>query len=75
MSDHIGLRYLFDQLNMNVRQSRWLATTSEFYFEMKYINGKEDKVAHALSRRVHVNHITYIISYRTDLHDQPLWVG
>ena len=30
MSDHSGLRYLFDQDNLNVRQARWLATINEF---------------------------------------------
>eukprot|EP00253_Pinus_taeda_P035159 PITA_35159 len=35
MSDHIGLRYLFDQLNLNFRQARWFATISEFDFEIR----------------------------------------
>jgi len=58
MSDHSGLRYLFDQLNLNSRQDKWLATLSEFHFEIRYIKGKENGVADALSRKVHVNHIT-----------------
>jgi len=37
MSDHSGLRYLFDQPNLNVMQARWLATLSEFNFEIRYI--------------------------------------
>lgn len=52
MSDHSGLRYLFDQPNLNSMKSRWLATLSEFKFEIKYIKGKENSVAYALSRRV-----------------------
>lgn len=40
MSDHSGLRYLFDQLNFNSMQDRWLATISEFEFEIRYIKGK-----------------------------------
>lgn len=52
MSDHIGLRYLFDQLNLNTWQARWLATINEFDFEIKYIKGKENMVAYALSRWV-----------------------
>lgn len=51
-SDHSGLRYLFDQPNLNVRKARWLATLSEFDFEIKYIKGKENQVVDALSRRV-----------------------
>lgn len=50
MSDHSGLRYLFDQMNMNARQARWLATRSEFDFEIRYIKGKENKAINALSR-------------------------
>ena len=51
-SDHIGLRYLFDQLNLNIGQVRWLATISVFYFEIRYIKGKENRVVDALSRRI-----------------------
>lgn len=50
MSDHNGLKYLFYQPNLNVKQARWLATVSEFEFEIRYIKGKENKVAYALSR-------------------------
>ena len=52
MCDHRGLRYLFDQPNLNVRKARWLATLSEFKFELRYIKGKENKVIDALSRKV-----------------------
>ena len=30
MSDHIGLRYLFDQLNLNTRQARSLTMINDF---------------------------------------------
>ena len=52
MSDHNGLRYLFDQLNLNSIQARWLAMISEFEFEIRYIKGKENMVADALSRMI-----------------------
>lgn len=52
MSDHNGMKYLFDQPNPNVRKSRWLATFSKFDFEISYIKGKENRVAVSLSRRV-----------------------
>ena len=52
MSDYIGLRYLFDQLNLNAGKARWLAMISEFDFEIKYIKDKENKVADALRMRV-----------------------
>ena len=52
ISDHSGLRYLFDQPDINVRKPRWLATLSEFDFKIRYIKGKEDMLADTLSRRV-----------------------
>jgi len=67
MSDHSGLRYLFDQPNLNARQARWLATINEFDFEIKYIKGKENMVANDLSRRIQVNHIATMSSYKIDL--------
>jgi hypothetical protein len=54
MTDHSGLRYLFDQLKLNARQVRWMALLSEFDFEIKHIKGKENKVDDALSRSVNV---------------------
>jgi len=50
MSGHSGLRYLFDQQNMNSRQAIWLATISEFDFEIRYIKGKENRVIDSLIR-------------------------
>ena len=72
MSDHSGLRYLFDQPNLNVRQARWLAMIREFDFEIKYIKGKENRVAYSLNRRVQVHHLTTMSSYGTDLQGRTL---
>lgn len=52
MSDHIGVRYFFDQPNLSVKQARWLATINEFNIEIRYIKGKENRVADSLSRQV-----------------------
>lgn len=71
-SDNSGLRYLFDQPKLNVRQAIWLDTLSEFDFEIRYIKGKENTVVEALSRRVWVNHISVVSSYETDLQEQIL---
>lgn len=72
MSDHNGMRYLFDQPNLNARKDRWLATLREFEFEIRYIKGKDDMVVDSLSRRVQVNHISAMSSYGTDLQEQIL---
>ena len=50
MTDHCGLRYMFDQPKLNAIQARWMALLSEFDFEIKHIKGKENRVADALSR-------------------------
>lgn len=70
--EHSGLRYLFDQPNLNATQSRWLDILSEFEFEIRYIKGKENRVTDALNRRVQVNQISVVISYRTIFQEQIL---
>ena len=34
-TDHCGMKYLFDQPTLNVRQARWLEFLCEFDFEIK----------------------------------------
>lgn len=36
MRDHSGLRYLFNQPNMNSMKVGWLAMINEFDFKIKY---------------------------------------
>ena len=52
--DNMSPIYLFDQSDLNARQSKWLAFLSEYHFELKHIKGKENKVVDALSRRTHI---------------------
>jgi len=75
MSDHSGLKYIFDQPNLNSRQARWLATISDFEFEIRYIKGKENMVVDGLSKKVQVNHIEVMSFYGIDLQEQILSVG
>ena len=56
-TDHCGLKYLFDQPTLNARQARWMEFLCEFDFEIKHIKGKENKVADALSNKVHEIHV------------------
>jgi hypothetical protein len=74
-TDHNGLKYLFDQPTLNVRQSRWLEFLSEYDFYIKHIKGKENKVVDALSRRVHELHATTISMYQSDLKDRIIEVS
>jgi len=63
MSNHNGLRYLFEQQNLNSRQAIWLDMINDFDFKIRYIKGKENMVADALSRHIHVSHIPNMSSY------------
>jgi hypothetical protein len=67
MTDHCGLRYLFDQPKLNARQSRWMALLSEFDFEIKHIKGKENRVANTLNRSVKVIHLAVVTTCETDV--------
>jgi hypothetical protein len=67
MIDHYGLRYLFDQPNLNARQARWMALLSKFDFEIKHIKGKENKVVNALSRSMKTVHLAAVSTCETDV--------
>jgi len=69
MSDHSGIRYLFDQANLNAKNAKWLDTPSDIDFDINYIKENGNKVSYTLSRRVHVNHISVVSSYGTDLQE------
>jgi hypothetical protein len=64
---HNGLKYLFDQPNLNVRKRRWLEFLCEYDFDIKNIKIKENKVVDALSKRVHQMNVTTISMHQTDL--------
>ena len=52
-TNHCGMKYLFEQPTLNDRKARRLQLLREFYFEINHIKGKENKVAYALSMKVH----------------------
>jgi hypothetical protein len=64
---HNGLKYLFEQQSLNVRQTRWMEFINEYDFDIKQIIGNENKVADALSKRVHAMHATTINMRKSDL--------
>jgi hypothetical protein len=53
LTDNSRVKYLFNQPYLNARKARCLAFLSKFDFKVRHIKGKENKVADALSRRVH----------------------
>jgi hypothetical protein len=49
LKDNSGVKYMFNQPDLNMRQARWLAFLSKFDFEVRHIKGKENNVVDALS--------------------------
>ena len=70
--DHHGLKYLFDQPNLNARQARWLEVIFEFDFDIIYGKGKENSVVDALSRRVHAAYVAALSTSQSDPKDKIL---
>jgi hypothetical protein len=63
----IGMKYLFEQSNLNSSQTIWLEFLSEYEFDIKHMKGKENKIVDALSRRVHLMHATTVSMHQSDL--------
>ena len=65
MSENIGLKYLFDQCNINARHARWFSFLSDYDFKIKHIKVKENKVANTLIR--HEKLLFASLIYESDL--------
>jgi hypothetical protein len=55
--DHKSLKYIFSQLNLNLRQRRWLEFIKDYDLGINYHPRKANVVADALSRRSHVSQL------------------
>jgi hypothetical protein len=55
--DHKSLMYIFTQLNLNLRQRRWLELIRDYDLLINYHPWKANVVADALSRRSHVSRL------------------
>ena len=53
LTNNTYVKNVLTQLGINARHARWMAFLSKFDFEVKHIKGKENRVADALSRRIH----------------------
>eukprot|EP00253_Pinus_taeda_P029666 PITA_29666 len=53
MTDHHSLTSYFSQPTLNATQARWVDFLGNFDFEIKHLKEKENRVADALSRKVH----------------------
>ena len=54
-TDHKGLKYIFTQPELNMRQRRWLELIKDYNLEVHYHLGKANVVVDALSRKYHCN--------------------
>jgi ribonuclease HI len=54
-SDRKSLKYIFTQLDLNLRQRRWLELIKDYDLGINYHPGKANDVADSLSRRSHLN--------------------
>ena len=54
-TDHKSLKYIFTQLELNMRQQRWLELIKDYELEIRYHPGKANMVEYALSRKSQVN--------------------
>ena len=50
-SDHKSPKYIFTQLDLNMRQRRWMEFLEDYDFTLHYYPGKANVVADALSRK------------------------
>ena len=65
-----GVKHLFSQQDINVRQTRLLAFLIEFNFKLRHIKGKTNKVADQLSRRTNGHHELIISKVKNDIENR-----
>jgi hypothetical protein len=56
-TDHKSLKYFFTQVDLNMRQRRWLELIKDYDLEIHYHPGKTNVVVDALSRKAHCNNL------------------
>jgi hypothetical protein len=59
-TDHKSLKYFFIQVDLNMRQRRWLELIKDYDLEIHYHPGKANVVANDLSRKAHYNYLPTI---------------
>src|ERR1041384_5444116 len=68
-SDHQGLKYIFTQPELNLRQRRWIELIKDFDVGISYTPGKANVMADALSRKSYCNNLM-LQQYQPLLHEE-----
>jgi hypothetical protein len=61
-TDHKSLKYIFTQLDLNMRQRRWLELIKDYELEVHYHPRKVNVVVDALSGKAHCNYLPTVYS-------------
>jgi hypothetical protein len=56
-TDHKSLKYIFSQLDLNLRQCRWLELIKDYDLKVHYHPGKANVIVDALSRKSYANEV------------------
>jgi hypothetical protein len=59
-TDHKSLKYIFTQLDLNIRQRRWLELIKDYELEVHYHLGKANVIVDALSCKAHCNYLPVV---------------
>jgi hypothetical protein len=69
-TNHCGLKHLFGEPTLNSRKTIWLDFLSEYDFEIKHINEKQNQLTNALNKRSHEVNVSTINMYMMNLKDK-----
>jgi hypothetical protein len=58
--DHKSMKYIFTQLDFNIRQRRWLELIKDYKLEVYYHPGMANVIADVLSRKAHCNYLPVV---------------
>jgi hypothetical protein len=58
--DHKSLKYIFTQLDLNMRQRRWLELIKDYELEVHYHPVKANIIADTLSHKAHCNYLPVV---------------
>jgi ribonuclease HI len=65
-TDNKSLKYIFTQLDLNMRQRRWLELIKDYDLEVHYHPGKANEVVNVLSRKAHYTYLPVVHSTREE---------